>query len=42
MTEEKIVTAVMVTSIEKGDGTQLPKVIEHSRMNCGVCKCREQ
>lgn len=33
MTEERIITAVVVTSGEKGDGPELPKLIEISRGN---------
>lgn len=33
MTEERIITAAVVTSGEKGDGPQLPALIEQSRQN---------
>lgn len=33
MTEERIITAAVITSGEKGDGPQLPGLIEQSRKN---------
>lgn len=33
ITEERIITAAVVTSAEKGDGPQLPQLIEQSRQN---------
>jgi IS5 family transposase len=33
MTEERIITAAVITSGEKGDGSQLPELIEQSRKN---------
>lgn len=33
MTEERIITAAVVTSGEKGDGPELPKLLELSQQN---------
>ncbi len=38
MTEERIITAAVVTSGEKGDGPELPKLLEISQENGVDCR----
>lgn len=39
MTEERIITAALLTSGEKGDGSELPKLLEISQKKWNRCRC---